>query len=73
VGSKVPLRRMKSYEPFRPLPNMSDPAGILTCFPFVACMAEAERLGPSHPRTVLVAAESFSSSVVCMQIIGYSN
>jgi len=36
-------------------------------------MAVAERLGPSHPRTVLVAAESFSSSVVCIQIIGYFN
>jgi len=36
-------------------------------------MAVAERLGPSHPRTVSVAAESFSSSVVCIQINSYSN
>ena len=55
------------------LPNSGRPAGILTCYPFDASMAVAQRLGPSHPRTVLVAAESFSSSVVCIQIIGYFN
>jgi hypothetical protein len=32
-----------------------------------------ERLGPIHPQTFSVAAESFSSSVVCKQTIGYSN
>ncbi|CAL5984275.1 Conserved_hypothetical protein [Hexamita inflata] len=66
-------RRPRDRELRRPLPNVGGPAGILACFPFDAQMAVAERLGPSHPQTVSVAAESFSSSVVCMQIIGYSN
>jgi len=66
-------RRPRVYKLRRPLPNLGGPAGILTGFPFVAYMDVAECLGPSHPQTVSVAAESFSSSVVCMQIIGYSN
>ncbi len=46
---------------------------MLAGFPFVACVTVVERLGPSHPQTVLVAAESFSSSVDCMQSNGYFN
>lgn len=42
-------------------------------FPFVACVTVVERLGPSHPRSLLVAAEPFSSSVDCMQSNSYSN
>jgi len=36
-------------------------------------MAVAERLGPSHPQSLLVAAESFSSSADRIQSNGYSN
>lgn len=54
-------------------PTRGTPAGILTCYPFDTYMAVAECLGPSHPRTVLVAAESFSSSVVCIQTSCYFN
>ena len=45
----------------------------VSLLPFVAQMAVAERLGPSHPQSVLVAAESFSSSVFCNQNSSYSN
>lgn len=65
--------RPKINELRRLLPKWGRPVGILTHYPFDAYVAVAERLGPSHPRTVLVAAESFSSSVVCIQIIGYFN
>jgi len=66
-------RRPRVRELRRPLPYGGGPAGILAGFPFVAYMAVAERLGPSHPQTVSVAAESFSSSVDCMQSISYFN
>ena len=36
-------------------------------------MTVVERLGPSHPRSFLVAAEAFSSSVDCTQSNSYSN
>lgn len=58
------------------MPTVADgggPAGMLAGFPFVACVTVVERLGPSHPQTVSVAAESFSSSVDCMQSNGYFN
>jgi len=46
---------------------------MLTCFPVVTYMAVAECLGPSNPQTFSVAAESFSSSVVCIQTNRYFN
>jgi len=55
------------------LPLPGGPAGILTRCPVDACVAVAERLGPSDPQSVLVAAESFSSSVAGMPANGYFN
>jgi len=69
----IRLRRPRVCELRQLLPKLGGPAGILASFPFVAYMAVAVCLGPSHPQTFLVAAESFSSSVVCMQINCYSN
>lgn len=46
---------------------------MLASFPFVACVTVVERLGPSHPQTFSVAAESFSSSVDCTQSNSYFN